>query len=53
MPEISCQLSVQEEMKVCTRTLSSIEGLVDSNEAMIEFKNIVSKSKMIRCPVRH
>ena len=53
MPKISCQLSVLEEMQGCTRTSSSIGGLVDSNEAMTEFKHVVSKPKMIRGFVRH
>lgn len=39
--------------KVYTRTSSSIGGLVDSDETMTEFKHVVSKSNMIRCPVRH
>jgi hypothetical protein len=45
MPEILCQLSVLEVPRFAQRTSSSIGGLVDSDEAMTEFKRVVSKSK--------
>ena len=47
MPEISCQLSVLEEMKVCIRTSSSIKGLVDPDETMTEFKHVLSLSSSV------